>query len=248
MEMMDVGLNMFETTFQHALATLDSAMCWPRFIGFKSLAWAVTEPCASDQRFIAIWNWSQTPVQWAQQVWGPQVLITARSRWISLLLLANERISIGMVVMKGSSSSSQIKCEQHKASKGGIRPCLEIFVWTIPIKFGESNHEIGARKYYCWQWKGPPKQGGKQDSRSWHPICSNSMCPWVRQLENKRFKNTMNEVWRWYEVSWHKPTFRSHGCTNICPGAVRWRLSKAASFHCLERLSPLKCSIRNMLV
>lgn len=176
-------------------------MCWPRFIVFKSLAWAVTEPCASDQRFIAIWNWSGTPVQWAQQVWGPQVLITARSRWISLLLLANEGISIGMVVMKGSSSSSQIKCEHHKASKRGIRPCLEIFVWTVPIKFGESNHEIGARKYDCWQWKGPPKQ----DSRSCHQICSNSMSPWVRQLENKKLKNTMNEVWRWNEVSWYKP-------------------------------------------
>lgn len=200
-------------------------MCWPRFIVFKSLAWAVTEPCASDQRFIAIWNWSQTP-QWAQQVWGPQVLITARSRWISLLLLANEGISIGMVVMKGSSSSSQIKCEQHKASKRGIRPCLEIFVWTIPIKFGESNHEIGARKYYCWQWKGPPKQGGKQDSRSWHPICSNSMCPWVRELENKRFKNTMNEVWRLWR---HEDDMKSHG-TNPRSGAMVAQTSAQALF------------------
>ncbi len=53
--MMDVtlNLNMFETTFRHALATLQwQRNVLPRFTVFKSLAWAVTEPCASDQRFI----------------------------------------------------------------------------------------------------------------------------------------------------------------------------------------------------
>ena len=106
--------------------------------------------------------------------------------------LANQGISIAMV-MKGSSSSS----------KRGMEPSMseDLRLERSNKIWGKQSRNVSARKYDCRQWKGPPKQ----DSRSCHQICSNSMSPWVRQLENKKLKNTIDEVWRWNEVSWYKP-------------------------------------------